>query len=259
VLVKPVTERSCVAVRVDVPANQAISGIRWFNGSSSQGYSKVLLASGEDVKPPVYSEAIVLGENVTGTASQWSEMTFTEPVASLTGTLFVLLQYPPNYSPVEGELPVGVGYKEQKGAAHYFVSGDGDHWLKVSQSWELMIEPVYVAREPDMIAKRAPEEKDEPGVEKIPSDFALKTYPNPFNPETQLELSLPQRTRVSVKIFDLKGRLIRTLFNGDLEAGTAVLNWQGKDDQGRRIGSGVYFALVQAGEKSLTNRLVLIK
>ncbi len=259
VLVKPVRERSCVAVRVDVPANQAISGIRWFNGSSNQGFPKVLLASGEDVKPPVYSEAIVLGENVTGTANEWSEMTFTEPVASLTGTLFVILQYPPNYDPVEGELPVGVGYKEQMGVAHYFVSGDGDHWLKVSQNWELMIEPVYVAREADMILKRGQGEEDEPEVEKIPSVFALKTYPNPFNPETQLVLSLPQRTRVSVKIFDLRGRLVRTLFSGDLEAGTVVLKWQGRDDQGRRISSGVYYALVQAGEKSLTNRLVLIK
>ena len=259
VLVEPVRERSCVAIRIDVPANQAVSGIRWFNGSSSQGFPQVLLASGEDIKPPEYSEAISLGENVIGSESDWSEMTFTEPVASLSGTLFVILQYPPNYIPVDGEVPVGVGFKEQIGAAHYFVSGDGDNWLKVSQNWNLLIEPVYVESDSDTILKRAPDGEDETEVGKIPREFALRTYPNPFNPETQLELALPQRTRVSVKIFDLKGRLIRTLFSGDLEAGTVVMKWKGKDDQGRRISSGVYYALIQAGEKSLTNRMVLIK
>jgi hypothetical protein len=207
----------------------------------------------------VYSEAIVLGENVTGTESEWSEMTFTEPVASLTGTLFVILQYPPNYTSVAGETPVGVGYREQVGSAHYFISGDGDNWLQVSQNWDLMIEPIYVALQPDMIAKSALDGKDEPEVQKPSVKFALRTYPNPFNPETQLELSLPNRENVSVKVFDLQGRLIRTLFSGDLAAGTTVFKWKGRDDSGRRISSGVYYALVKAGEKSLTNRMVLIK
>lgn len=259
VLITPTRARSCVAVRIDVPTNQAVSGIRWFNGSSIQGFSKVLLASGEDVKPPVYSEAIVLGEEITGTENEWSEMVFTEPVASLTGTLFVVLQFPPNYTPVEGEFPVGVGYREQNGTTHYFVSGDGDNWLNVSQNWDLMIEPVYVSRQPDTVAKSAQDEQDEQEIQKTPVKLALKAYPNPFNPETQLELSLPQRTSVSIKIFDLKGRLVRTLFSGELQAGTETFKWEGRDNEGRRTGSGVYFAQVLAGEKSLTNRLVLIK
>jgi hypothetical protein len=170
----------------------------------------------------------------------------------------VILQYPPNYVPIEGEAPVGVGYVEQRVKSQYFISVDGDNWRKVSRNWALLVEPVYVGRTPGMTAKSISPD-DEPSPEPIPRVMGLRVYPNPFNPETTLELSLPKRAAVSVKVFDLRGMLVRTLFEGELAAGTKALKWDGRTNQGQTASSGVYFALVQAGEKSLTNRLVLIK
>jgi hypothetical protein len=259
VVVDPVRERSCIAVRVDVPAEQSIAGLRWFNGSSAQGFARVLAASGEDVVPPVYSEAMSLAENVIGLENGWSELTFNESVASLTGTLFVILQYPVDYLPVEGAIPLGVGYTAQEGAGHFLVSGNGDDWLQISKTCRLLLEPVYANRAPDVVAMGGASQGEESDEKVIPGELSLKSYPNPFNPEARFELNLPKTSMVSVKVFDLRGRLVRNLYGGEIAAGTTVLKWNGRDDQGRSASSGVYFAHMQVGQESLTNRLILLK
>ncbi len=79
----------------------------------------------------------------------------------------------------------------------------------------------------------------------IPETFRLyQNYPNPFNSETQIDYSIAQRGYVSLKLYDIQGRIINTLFTGLKDAGHYQVNWNGKDQTGKRVSGGVYFLVL---------------
>ena len=86
-----------------------------------------------------------------------------------------------------------------------------------------------------------------------------QNYPNPFNPETRISFNLPQTEKVELNIYDLKGRLINTLENGKLGDGEHQYIWDGKNDQKKEVGSGVYFYQLKTDNKTLTNKMILMK
>jgi hypothetical protein len=83
--------------------------------------------------------------------------------------------------------------------------------------------------------------------------------PNPFRPNTTLQLELAQSADVSVEILDPMGRRVRTLSYGTLDGGIHKLVWDGRDDKGREAASGLYFARVKAAQWERVGRLVLIR
>jgi hypothetical protein len=99
------------------------------------------------------------------------------------------------------------------------------------------------------------------GVETPPAiaNLGVTAYPNPFNPQTTLQLSMPRAGEVSVKIFDVQGRLVDTLFAGDLAAGRHELTWNGRGADGARQASGVYFVETRALGQTEVTRLAMIK
>lgn len=84
-------------------------------------------------------------------------------------------------------------------------------------------------------------------------------YPNPFNPATVIRFTLPEAGRTSVRIYDLAGRLVRTLVDEQLAAKAHQATWNGKDDAGRPVSSGVYFYRVESGEHVFASRMALIR
>jgi photosystem II stability/assembly factor-like uncharacterized protein len=89
----------------------------------------------------------------------------------------------------------------------------------------------------------------------IPARFELKqNYPNPFNPETNIEFALPKNDKVEVKIFDLSGKEVATLYNGDATAGTHIIKFDGS-----KISSGVYFYKVKTSSITETRKMMLVK
>jgi predicted GH43/DUF377 family glycosyl hydrolase len=84
--------------------------------------------------------------------------------------------------------------------------------------------------------------------------------PNPFNPQTTIAYDLPKQTAVSLRVFDVSGRLVRVLVDGEIVAeGRNEAVWNGRDDTGRQVASGTYFYRLEAGEYSETKRMALIK
>ncbi|MHB8080039.1 MAG: S8 family serine peptidase [Candidatus Krumholzibacteriia bacterium] len=83
--------------------------------------------------------------------------------------------------------------------------------------------------------------------------------PNPFNPLTRIRFTLPAAGRVGVRVYDVAGRLVRVLVDGVLPAATHVALWNGRDDAGRAVASGVYFYRVTAGADTYTGRMALVK
>lgn len=97
-------------------------------------------------------------------------------------------------------------------------------------------------------------------LESKPTEFRLfANYPNPFNPVTTISYALPKNSFVTVQIFDLSGRLVRTLANSDQESGFHSLIWDSSDDDGNKVASGVYICQLKAGQILLYNKLTLTK
>jgi hypothetical protein len=94
----------------------------------------------------------------------------------------------------------------------------------------------------------------------VPMAFRVdQNFPNPFNPATTIRFAIPAAARTSVVIYDVKGRVIRTLVDAELEAATHVYQWRGLDDRGRNVAAGVYFYRVISGEHEAVGRMALIK
>lgn len=85
-------------------------------------------------------------------------------------------------------------------------------------------------------------------------------YPNPFNPSTRVEFSVPEKTGLEIKVYDVRGKLVKTLFSGMKQAGTYTVTWNGTNTRGQNVSSGVYFCrLRMEGEKGLTRKVVLLR
>jgi len=99
---------------------------------------------------------------------------------------------------------------------------------------------------------------DVPGVSGFPLQL-LPNYPNPFNPLTKLRFTLPSGGLVRLNIYDARGRLVASLKNEEMTAGSHEVIWNGCDDAGRNQASGVYFSRLVFGEDAVTGRLTLLR
>jgi hypothetical protein len=96
----------------------------------------------------------------------------------------------------------------------------------------------------------------------VPSlqEFSVRAYPNPFNPRTTIAFNLPQKSAVNLHIYDLAGRRVRTLLDGEeLQAGPNSVVWTGRNAQDRLVAAGVYFYRLEAGIHNAVRRVTLIK
>jgi hypothetical protein len=91
--------------------------------------------------------------------------------------------------------------------------------------------------------------------------FALhSSRPNPFGPSTTLEYVIPSPgARVTLVVYDLAGRVVRTLVDGEHQSGTRKIVWDGLGDAGRQVAAGVYFVRLSAGESLATKKLLLLR
>jgi hypothetical protein len=94
----------------------------------------------------------------------------------------------------------------------------------------------------------------------LPEDFVLRqNHPNPFNSSTLIKYSLPKYVRVNVEIFNVLGQRIRSLVDGEQSAGRYVIEWDGRDDNGHELATGVYFYRVVAGDYVEVKKMLLLK
>lgn len=84
-------------------------------------------------------------------------------------------------------------------------------------------------------------------------------YPNPFNPTTTIEYSIPQSCRVGLNIYNIKGQKVRTLVNSETERGRHRIVWNGRDDGNQSVASGVYFIRLEADGKNSIRKVMLLK
>ena len=93
-----------------------------------------------------------------------------------------------------------------------------------------------------------------------PSEFTLaQNYPNPFNPTTEISFSMENAADVSLTVFNMLGQKVRVLENASLEAGTHSYKWDGRDELGQSVSTGVYLYTVTDGSRSITKKMALMK
>jgi len=94
----------------------------------------------------------------------------------------------------------------------------------------------------------------------IPTEYRLgQNYPNPFNPETEIRYDIPEQTNVSIRIFNSMGRTIRTIVNKNQQAGSYIIRWDGKDEMGIPVSSGIYFYQMTTNQYNQIMKMILIK
>ncbi len=91
------------------------------------------------------------------------------------------------------------------------------------------------------------------------SNYELRNYPNPFNPETKIVFNLPESGRVKLEIYNIKGQKVKTLLDCYMSPGRSEMIWNGRDDNGKLVGSGVYFYRLQTPSKSYVKKCMLLK
>jgi hypothetical protein len=100
-----------------------------------------------------------------------------------------------------------------------------------------------------------------PGDLPLPQAFrSYPNHPNPFNPRTTLAFDLPAaEPRLRLRLFDLQGRLVASLVDGSLPAGRHQVVWNGTDDDGRAVASGVYVSVLESSQGRASEKLTLVR
>ena len=100
-----------------------------------------------------------------------------------------------------------------------------------------------------------------PAVNSVPKKFKLEpAFPNPFNPSTTLRFSIPKTEKVRLEIYDIRGKLVRSLIDSEyLNAGTYQSQWHGKNNLGETVASGIYIARLTTGSYMQSIKMTLLK
>jgi len=94
----------------------------------------------------------------------------------------------------------------------------------------------------------------------LPQTFDLaQNYPNPFNPRTEIRLSIPRESHVRLVVYDILGQTVKTLVDGGMHAGSFVVDWDGTNQSGTQVSSGMYFYRLTTDDFTATKKMVLLK
>ena len=101
--------------------------------------------------------------------------------------------------------------------------------------------------------------KDEQESTLSPVRLEASNYPNPFNPVTTISYSLPEDSQISISIYNIKGQKVKTLVTGTQPAGSYNVTWNGKDESGKDVTSGIYFYKLRTQNNETTRKMLLLK
>ncbi len=133
-----------------------------------------------------------------------------------------------------------------------YISSDGDLSGTTCQTW--FNNPLAAAVTPQDYDPAAPVD-DTPFVGRL----MVRNHPNPFNPATEIRFTVPGPGAVHLRVYDVSGRLVRTLLDGVTVAGTGSASWDGCANSGERVGSGVYFCRVESGDSAAITKMLMVE
>jgi hypothetical protein len=269
----PPTEHTCLAFRIELPEGQALSGLRWHHNDSTLPFPRLLFMEAQAEGSPDLSQTGLILKDLSGDELGWGEAILSQAVTSTTGYVHAVFVFPPHLPTTgvgDGSGP-GLGVEFDGSGPTFEVSPDGLQWIRYQPQVRLVVEPVFAgsakmqAKSLAELAERvdyeipgkATEQKEE--ASGITRNALHAARPNPFNPRTQIRYDLSQAQTVSLRIYDLRGRLVTTMAEGVQPAGRHELVWQGSDATGTPVASGVYFLRLELGDERFEQRLTLVR
>ncbi len=124
----------------------------------------------------------------------------------------------------------------------------------------IKVENIIVADENNRAMPKVEIEIRYDGAPGIPLDYLLsQNFPNPFNPSTSVQFTVPKEGLVTIKVYDMLGQAVADLYSGNAQAGTYTLNWDGKDSSGKSVSSGNYIYKMVAGEFVQSKKMTFLK
>jgi hypothetical protein len=124
----------------------------------------------------------------------------------------------------------------------------------------IKVENIIVADENNRAMPKVEIEIRYDGAPGMPLDYSLsQNFPNPFNPTTSVQFTVPQEGLVTIKVYDMLGQAVADLYSGNAQAGTYTLNWDGKDNSGNAVSSGSYIYKMTAGDFVQSKKMTFLK
>lgn len=231
-----------------VAAGSVIIGAQFINNDDRSTFPKVTLLRGPAAR---ISEATVLAEFTNVRAASAHRVTLVvPPVAVVTSEdLYLVVSFPPSD---------GVrGASDGPGIAATQLTTFGDCYIAPTP--EEAFQPIDLDLAITLLYRGASKagESDEPKA--ILRTFLAAGGPNPATSVARVQVGLERRMLVHLGIYNVAGRLVRGLAEGPIDAGVHTIEWDGKDERGDEVSTGVYIARLQAGEKTLTQKIVIAK
>ena len=182
--------------------------------------------------------------------------------------------------PAEGFLILWADKEEDQGALHlnFKLDADGEAVILIhpdgigvadSVSFDIQMTNVSAGRIPNYFGEWQNLEVYTPGTfndpavslsdDPLPRTFTLAVYPNPFNPITTLRYELPENSLVTITIYDMLGKELKTLINQTQDAGYNSVIWNATNDYGKPVSAGIYLCQIKAGEYISIKKMVLLK
>lgn len=180
-----------------------------------------------------------------------------EPLAMAAGTSYHVAVRLQNLSYT---YPLPVDQQGAYAAERTWISLDGGTWYDLGAMYSCEA-GIRIRTSPHTVLATGDDAQPPATPPTLPDQgFALDpAWPNPFNPATSLAFTLDRPLTVNLRIYDLQGRLVRTLVAAERSAGRHHVSWSGRDDQERLVPAGVYLCRLDDGQRTRSRRLVLLK
>jgi len=229
-----------------VAAGSVIVGAQFINNDDRSTFPKVTLLRGPASR---ISEATVLAEFTNVRAASAHRVTLEIPPVAVESAedLYLAVSFPPSN---------GVrGASDGPGIAATQLTTFGDCF--VAPTSEEAFQPIDLDLAITLLYRGTSKvgASDEPKA--ILRTFLAAGGPNPATSVARVQLGLERRMLVQLGIYNVAGRRVRSLAEGPIDAGVHTIEWDGKDERGRVVATGVYIARLQAGETILTQKIVL--
>jgi uncharacterized delta-60 repeat protein len=227
----------------DLPSDNNIVTIRYapdgtklWQRLENTGY---VAASGQDVAVDADDNIYVTGYGYN--YSYWEDI--------------ITLGYSPDGDLLWTQIYIGQDYESQSDYPHAIEVDEAANVFVAANSWGENGNDFTTLRYSPVTSAVDPEVTSDVGARLV----VHEPWPNPFNPSTTIAYEMPVAGKVQVAIFNTSGRLVRILLDGQREAGFHSLRFDGRDDTGRRLASGIYLVRVAAKGFSAMQKLVLMK
>ena len=225
-------------------------------------FPRIALLEGERGQFPNLADTALILPNALADSREWGEITLDQPVTSSTGTAYAVFYFPETETTGIGEgTGPGIGIRRARETEPFYLTGDGVHWAQFDEAFEIAIEPVYAQGkvEPRVLADLQAELLVEDGSPIRYRTELLPPKPNPFNPRVEIAFTLEKPGRVKIRVYDVRGRVVTTLVDESRPAGPNNVIWEGTDDRGSRVASGVYFVRLEAPGLQAQRRMALVR